>query len=82
MEQNYHTFRLGTINVRTCKRLAHDITCMQEVRQRGEGEICFNDDVLRGWRLVYNGMTVAQAGVAVALAPHVILIDVQHIVEG
>lgn len=92
---NVHTFRLGTINVRTCKceskladcvrhskRLGHDVTCMQEVRQMGNGEICFKDDVLNGWRVIYNGMQTARAGVAVVLAPHGILLDIQHIIEG
>lgn len=55
---------------------------MQEVQQRSEGEICFDDNVLKGWHLVYNGMKVAQAGVAIVLAPHIILLDVQHIKEG
>jgi hypothetical protein len=95
MEQKYHKFRLGTINVRTCrceskladcvthcKRLGHNITCMQEVRQRGEGEISFDDDILKGWNLVYNGMKTAQAGVAVVLAPHVMLLDIQHFIVG
>ena len=91
LKKNYHDFRLGTINVRTCKcesklancviqckNLSHDITCMQEVRQRGEGEVCFDDQVLKGWRIIYNGMKTAKAGVAVVLAPHVKLIDVNH----
>lgn len=95
MEQKCHKFHLGTINVRTCrceskladcvthcKQLGHVITCMQEVRQSGEGEICFDDDILKGWHLVCNGMKKAQAGVAVALAPHVKLLDTQHIIEG
>ena len=86
---------MGSINVRTCKceskladcvtqckRLGHDITCMQEVRQRGDGTICFEDEILRGWRVVYSGLKVARAGVAVVLAPHVTLVDVQHILVG
>ena len=94
-KKNYHDFRLGTINVRTgkcesklveCvmhfKKLSHDISCMQEVRQKGEGEIYFDDPVLKGWRVVYNGMKTAKAGVAVTLAPHVRLVDVKHVVEG
>lgn len=94
-KKNYHDFRLGTINVRTgkCeskladyvmqfKNLSHDISCMQEVRRRGEGVIRFDDPVLKGWRVVYNGMKTARAGVAVALAPHVILLDVNHVIEG
>ena len=58
------------------------MTCMLEVRQRGNGEICFKGDVLNGWQVVYNGMKIARAGVTVVLAPHVILVDVQHVIEG
>lgn len=93
-KKNYHDFRLCTINVRTgkCeskladyvmqfKNLSHDVSCMQEVRRRGEGVILFDDPVLKGWRVVYNGMKTARAGVAVAIAPHVILLDVNHVIE-
>ena len=49
---------------------------------KSEGEICFNDHVLKGWRVLYNGMGTARAGVAVVLAPHVQLVDVDHVMEG
>ena len=65
-----------------CKRLGHDITCMQEVRQKVESEICFDAAILKGWHIVYNGMQTTQAGVAVVLAPHVILLDIKHIIAG
>ena len=91
--KNYHTFRLGSINVRTgkceskladCvlqfKNLSHDISCMQEVRQKGQ--VCFDDPIIKGWRVIYNGMKTAKAGVAIALAPHVRLVDVDHAIEG
>lgn len=93
--KNYHNFRLGTINVRTGKceskladcvlqftNLSHDISCMQEVRQKGEGEICFDDPVLRGWRVIYNGMKTAKASVAIAVARYVTLLGVNHTIEG
>ena len=91
--QTHHHFRLVTINVRTCKceskladcvtqckNLAQDIVCMQETRIRGE--IKFDDCVLKDWHVVYNGMSIAQAGVAIVLAPHVRLMDIEHIMEG
>ena len=94
-KQTHHRFRLGTINVRTCKceskladcvtqckNLAQDIVCMQETRIRGEGEIKFDDCVLKDWHVIYNGMSIARAGVAIVMAPHVRLMDVEHIMEG
>ena len=94
-KQTHHRFRLGTINVRTCKceskladcvtqckNLAQDIECMQETRIRGEGEIKFDDRVLKDWHVIYNGMSIARAGVAIVMAPHVRLMDVEHIMEG
>lgn len=39
---------------------------MQEVRQKGHG-----DCVLNVWRVLYNGIKTARAGVAVVLAPDV-----------
>ena len=66
MGKNVHAFRLYAIH---CKRLGHDVTCMQEVHQKGNGEISFKDDVLNGWRVVYNRMKIARAGVTVELAP-------------
>ena len=94
-KQTHHRFRLGTINVRICKceskladcvtqckNLAQDIVCMQETRIRGEGEIKFDDRVLKDWHVIYNGMSIARAGVAIVMAPHVRLMDVEHIMEG
>lgn len=55
---------------------------MQEVQQKGEGELCFSDPILDGWKIIYNGLKTARAGVAMVLAPHVRLLDVNHVVEG
>ena len=68
--------------VTQCKNLAQDIVCMQETRIRGEGEIKFDDCVLKDWHVIYNGMSIARAGVAIVMAPHVRLMDVEHIMEG
>lgn len=62
-----------------CKNLSHDITCMQEVRQKGEG---FNDSILKGWCIIYNGMKMVKVGIAILLTPCVRLLNVNHIVEG
>ena len=75
MEQNQsHTFRLGTINVRTCKceSTLADYVAHCETLAHDKSPTCFKDDILRGGHLVYNGMKVAQAGVAVAKGPHVV----------
>ena len=93
--QTHHSFRLGTINVRACKceskladcltqckNLAQDIVCMQETRLRGEGEIKFDDCVLKGWHVVYKEMSIARVGVAIVFAPHVRLMDTEHLMEG
>ena len=93
-KSRHHLFRLGTINVHTCKcesKLADCVTqfknleqdmCMQLSRMRGEGEIRFDDPVLNGWHVVYNGMSIARAGVAIVMAPHIRLVDIEHIMEG
>ena len=38
--------------------------------------------MLNGWHVVYNGMSIARAGVAIVMAPHIRLMDIEHIMEG
>ena len=64
------------------KNLEQDIICMLETRVSGEGEIRFDDPVLNGWHVVYNGINIARAGVAIVMAPHIRLIYIEHIMEG
>ena len=94
--KRYHHIRIGSINVRTAKcesklaehvlhiqHLQHHVTCIQEARIKSQGEIVFQKgDPLHGWRVLHNGMKTANAGVAIVLAPHVILEDVEHIMDG
>ena len=91
-----NNIRIATINLQTAKdetklaeytlhvkHLKHDICFFQETHKIGEGEIEFDDPVLKGWRVVYSGFKrKAQAGVAIALAPHVKLEDIIHVEAG
>ena len=78
-------FSIGTINVRTAKeelKLSefvlqvknnkNDICLFQETRINGDGEIEYDDPLLKGWQVLYSGFKKkSQAGVAIVLAPHV-----------
>ena len=89
-------FRIGTINVQTAndelklaeyvihvKNLQHDVCLFQETHMTGKDEIEFDDPVLKGWKFIYSGFKKkAQAGVGIALAPHVKLEDVMHVEAG
>ena len=93
---NTKTFSIGTINLQTAKeelKLAeytmhvknnkNDICLFQETHKTGNGEIEFTDDVLKGWKIIFSGFKKkAQAGVAIVLAPHVVLEDVIFVKEG
>ena len=49
----------------------------------GEGEIEFDDEHLKGWKVIYSGFKrKAQAGVGIVLAPHVNLQDIIHVEAG
>lgn len=49
----------------------------------GQGKSEFDDVVLKGWKVVYNGMKKkARVGVAIVLSPQVKLIDVHHCMKG
>ena len=89
-------FRIGTINLQTAKdeiklaeyvlhakNLKHDVCLFQETHKIGEGEIEFNDPVLKGWRFIYSGFKAkAQAGVGIAIAPHVKTEDIIPVEAG
>ena len=93
---NKQQFSIGTINLQTGKdelQLAeytlnvknnkNDICLFQETRKTGSDELTFEDPVLKGWRVIYSGFKKkAQAGVAIVLAPHVILEDTILVKEG
>ena len=92
----YNNIRIGTINVQTAKEeiklaeyvtqvkeLKQDICFFQETHKIGIGEVEFDDPSLKGWRVLYTGFKrKAQAGVAIVLAPHVILDDIMHVEQG
>ena len=92
----FHNVRIGTINVQTAedeiklaeyvtqvKELKHDICFFQETHKIGIGEVEFDDPLLKGWRVLYTGFKrKAQAGVAIVLAPHVILDDIMDVDQG
>ena len=92
----FHQILLGSINVRTAKdelrlaqhvihskHLGHSVTCVQESRITGQGESTYDDVVLKGWRIYWNGLKKkSQAGVAIFIAPHVKVFDVVHGLEG
>ena len=87
---NTKKFSIGTINLQTAKdeiKLAeytlhvknnkNDICLFQETHKTGNGEIEFDDPVLKGWRIIHSGFKKkAQAGVTIVLAPQVKLEDV------
>ena len=87
---------IGTLNLQTAKeelKLAectmhvknnnNDICLFQETHKTGNVEIEFTDDVLKGWKIIFSGFKKkAQAGVAIVLAPHVVLEDVIFVKEG
>ena len=89
-------FRIGTINVQTAKdeaklaeyilhvkNIKHDVCLFQETHKIGQDEIEFNDPVLKGWRFIYSGFKrKAQAGVGIALAPHVKVEDIMYVEAG
>ena len=89
-------FRFGTINLQTSKdevklaeyilhvkNIKHDVCLFQETHMTGQGEIEFEDPVLKGWRFIYSGFKKkARAGVGIALAPHVKLEDTIHVEAG
>ena len=92
----YTKLRIGTINLQTgkdelkfvecvlnAKHLNHDVCFFQETHRTGSGEIKFDDEMLKGWRVIYSGFKrKAQAGVAIVLAPHVQLKDVVYVEAG
>lgn len=94
--KEYHHIHFGSINVRTAKcemklaehvmhikSLKHDICCIQETHIVGQGEVEFKDPDLKGWRIIYSGLKrKAQAGVAIVLAPHVKIVDIEYQIEG
>ena len=81
--------RVATINVRTCQgdlklvevikaasQLNLDVLAMQETRRISSGVITLKDDSINGWQLIWSGhKRKRQHGVAILLAPHVILED-------
>ena len=55
----------------------------QETHKTGQDEIEFVDPVLKGWRFIYSGFKrKAQAGVGIALAPHVKIEDIIYVEAG
>ena len=87
-----NNLRNATINVRTlqddlklalivkaARDLQIDVLAMQEVRRTGAGVFIFDDDSLRGWKLVWSGhKRKHEHGVAILIAPHVKLEDHQE----
>ena len=66
-----------------CKSLGHSLTFIQETHMIGNRTIPFEDKELSGWRFINSGLkNKAQAGVGIALAPDVELIDIENILDG
>lgn len=60
-----------------------DVCCFQETHRTGNGDIEYDDPVLKGWKVIYSGFKRrSQAGVGVALAPHVTVVDVIYVEDG
>ena len=68
-------FRIGTINVRTAreeiklteyvthaKNIKQDVCCFQETRRTGNGEIEYDDEILKGWKVFYSGFKQRSQG--------------------
>ena len=95
-KRNQNRFRIGTINVQTAKEdiklaeyvlhaknIKQDVCCFQETHRTGNGNIEYDDPVLKGWKVIYSGFKRrSQAGVGVALAPRVTLVDVIYVEDG
>ena len=65
------------------KNNKNDICLFQETRINGDGEIEYDDPLLKGWQVLYSGFKKkSQAGVAIVLAPHVKVEDVLYIKSG
>lgn len=85
----YNNLKIATINVRTlqddiklatviktAEDLQLDILALQETRRPGFGLVCFEDESLKGWKLVWSGTKRKKIhGVGILLAPHVRLND-------
>ena len=81
------SIKLATINVRTCQddmklaeivktasQLKLDVLAMQETRRTSSGMCTLVDKSINGWQLIWSGhKRKRQHGVALLLAPHVIL---------
>ena len=66
-----------------CKVFKHHITFMQETHIIGHKTTIYDDDELKGWTFINSGLKgKASAGVGIALAPDVKLIDIENIIEG
>ena len=88
--------RIGTLNVHSAKSesdlaacaiesksLGHDVCLLQETWRNGQSEFAYTDTVLRGWRVLHNGLQKDQkAGIAFVLSPSATLHDVSHLVPG
>ena len=65
------------------KALGHDVCFLQETWRNGQSELRYDDDALKGWRIIHNGLERDQkAGIAFVLSPAVTLHDVEHVVAG
>ena len=81
------SIKLATINVRTCQddmklaeivktasQLKLDVLAMQETRRTSSGMCTLVDKSINGWQIIWSGhKRKRQHGVALLLAPHVIL---------
>ena len=61
-----------------CKFLKHSITFIQETHMCGKNSLKFKENPeLSGWEFIYSGLkSKASAGVGIALAPDVQLVDI------
>ena len=91
-----NNLKIGSINVQTAKEevklaeyiihlknIKQDICFFQETRICGNGELEFEDQALKGWKVLYSGFKKRiQAGVAIVLAPHIKVEDIMYVEDG
>ena len=92
----HHNLIFGSINTRTAKdpmklveittqskALKQQITFLQETHICGYHHFSYDDDLLRGWKIINSGFKgKSQGGVAIILCPEAQIDDIEVILEG